>query len=190
MADGQVKRHHRVAARRVGEREGRGVGAFGVGDAIDPGQRIADILHIGEISGMSDRKIKGDNGVATHGIGDDHCRGVGAFGVGDAVNPSKGVTNVMDIGVVSGMSDRKVKGYNGVAAHGIGKCINCCVVAFGVGNAVDPSEGVTNVVDIGEIGGMSDREIKGDNGVAAYSVDKREGRGVGALGVGDTVNPR
>ena len=138
---------------------------------------------------MSDREIKGDNGVATHGIGDDHCRGIGAFGVGDTVNPSEGVTNIMDIGVIGGMSNGKIKRHHGVAAHGIGKCINCRVVALGVGDAVDPSEGVTNIVDVGVIGGMSDRKIKCHHRVAAHGVDERIGRGVGALGVGDAVNP-
>ena len=43
---------------------------------------------------MSDRKVKGYHRIATGGIHEGDCRGVGARGVGDAVNPGEGVAGV------------------------------------------------------------------------------------------------
>ena len=50
---------------------------------------------------MSDGKIKRYDGVATRSIRNDNRWGVGTFCVSDAVNPSEGIANVVDIGVIS-----------------------------------------------------------------------------------------
>ena len=47
MSDRKVKGYHRIATGGIHKREGRGVGALGVGDTVNPSQGIADILNIG-----------------------------------------------------------------------------------------------------------------------------------------------
>ena len=49
------------------------------------------------------------------------------------------------------MSDGKIKRYDRVAADGVRKCISRRVVAFGVGDAINPSQGVTDILNIGVI---------------------------------------
>ena len=46
VVDGEMEGDDRVAACRVGERERGLVGAFGVGDAVDPGEGVASFLDI------------------------------------------------------------------------------------------------------------------------------------------------
>ena len=49
---------------------------------------------------MSDGKIERDDTVATCCIGDRERRNVGTFGVSNAVNPSDGVADILNISVV------------------------------------------------------------------------------------------
>ena len=57
MSDGQVKGDDGVAACCVGQGVGDGVGAFGVGHTIDPGEAVASVDNLGKVRGLVDGKV-------------------------------------------------------------------------------------------------------------------------------------
>ena len=78
VPDGQIQCDHGVAARCVGEGDGRDVGARGVGDAVYPGEGVAGVNSDGGGSGLVDGEVEYGDTVA---VGDRRCRSMREGGV-------------------------------------------------------------------------------------------------------------
>ena len=89
-----------VAADGVGKRERRCVGALVVSDAVDPGQGVADFMDIRVSSGVTDGQAQRDDTVATRCVEDDEGWRIGAFGVGDTIDPGQRIADILNIGVI------------------------------------------------------------------------------------------
>ena len=58
VVDGQMQRHHRITTRSIGQCVSRGVGAFGVGFAINPDESLAGNLRVNTRVGVVDRHLQ------------------------------------------------------------------------------------------------------------------------------------
>ena len=97
FVDGEVKRDHRIATRRIGGSERRCVVAFGVSVSIDPGEAVASSLNVGVVALVVDGEVQRHYRVATCRIGGGPSRGVGACSIGVAV-PHVAIAGVHSFG--------------------------------------------------------------------------------------------
>ena len=110
VVDGQVQGDDAVAALSVGQGEGRGGGALGVGDAVDPGEASAGHLRVGSRSGVVDSQVEGVGAGTSLGVG--VVVGVGAgCGVRGAV-PGVAVAGGDGLGIVGAVVNGQVQGVN------------------------------------------------------------------------------
>ena len=191
--DVEVHGEHAVGAGHGREGHGGGTVTGGMEGDLVPGERelrLADgVVGVGRDI-VADDKRKVDGGVAARGIGDDH-------GVLTLIIKGNGVVDVVgqfvlddrgSEGTLGGIPDGEVQGDHTVAAHGIGEGDRRGVGALGVGDAVDPGEGVAGVNGDGAGRRLVDGQMQGDGGVASVGGAAGEGMGVAvALRVGLSV---
>ena len=125
MSDGQNKGDDGVAARCVGQCVGDGVGAFGVGHAVNPGEAIASVDGFGGVGGLVDGKVESDDAVT---LGNDRSQRVGEDRVGGGrkmeVEAVEGVAGA-DIAINVNMDDRSNIQAHGQHTVGTGGRSNC-----------------------------------------------------------------
>ena len=109
-----------------------------------------------------------DGGVAALSVGDDD--GVLALhivcgGVIDDVWQVIFVDCHIEYGVRT-VSDGQVEGDQRVAVGGVGQRISGGAVALGVGHAINPSEGIADIMNVGVVGRLVDAEMQDGDAVA------------------------
>ena len=111
VVDGQVQGDHGVAARGVGQSVGRGLGALGVGHAVDPGEALAGHLRVDARAGVVDRQVEGVRAGTTCAVGVVVRVGAGSgVGLTIAVCPSVASTFCNSDGGVRRVVDGQVQG--------------------------------------------------------------------------------
>ena len=145
--------------------------SFCVEDYVVPGHRQNGLAD-GGVSGcggvLVDVQRKVDGGVAAFSVGDDN--GVIALhivsgGVIDDVWQVILIDRHVEYGV-GRVSDGQVEGYQRVAVRGVGQREGGGVVALGVGHAVNPGEGVADIVNVGVVGRLVHGEMQDGDAVA------------------------
>ena len=63
------------------------------------------------------------------------------------------------------MSNSQVEGDQRVAVRGVGQREGGGAVALSVGHAIDPGEGVANIMNVGVVGGLVDGEMEDGDAV-------------------------
>ena len=115
VVDGEVQRHRGIAA--VNGVEMLDVVTRLDIDGVVPGEGLAGGFAPDDGGVVVEGEVEGDDGVAAHGVGERHRRGVCALRVGHPVNPGEAVAGGLDIGVVGRLLDRQVQCGDAVAAR-------------------------------------------------------------------------
>ena len=114
VVDGQVQGDDAVAALSVGQGEGRGGGALGVGHAVDPGEASAGHLRVGTRRRVVDGQMQGVGAGTSLGVGVVVGVDTGS-GVRGAV-PCVAVAGGDVLGIVGAVVNRQVQGNDTVRA--------------------------------------------------------------------------
>ena len=187
MTDGQVQYHQAVAARRISQCEGRPVGAFGVGVAINPGEGLASDLFVESNGRTVDGQMERHHAVTSYRIGQRESRLVGAFGVGIAINPSECSACGLFVNASGGWQGGQNHSDNGVAAVDSLQR-DRLRTRFGELNAI-PSSGqfaCTDSLSVGDSICRVNRQVQCHHAVVACRIGHRAGIITG-LGVDSSV---
>ena len=186
LVDGEVQRHHGVAARSVGERVGRRIVTFGIGVTVYPSVAVAGCLHVGEVTLAVDGEVQGHHGIASRRIGGSVSCCIVVVGVGVTVYPSVAVASNLSVCAGGAVVDGEVQCHHRVATRYIGGGVGCRVVAFGEGGVV-PSVAVAGGHGLGAVALVVDGEVQRHHGVATCRISGGVGCRVVAFGEGGVV---